>query len=276
MSAARSSFLLLVLCAYGLFFSMQENRFAQRIEQLAPPLPPLIQRVALGYLRQLGGEMQFIKASVFYGGVKPGRDPLEYAEPLAVHFTAAATLHPHFVDTYFLCQATLPYINPEYTMRANDILDMGMQALPDNFVLPFFAGFNHFYHLKQPQEAAHLLKRASELPNGPSWLAHLASVLRGEGGDIYGGLLWLKAMLAAEEDEVMRERYRHSISMFERAVTVQQAIDAFKKQRGDYPQELGELVPAFLPVLPDFEPPFQLRWESPTLRLLRESKKNEG
>lgn len=262
----------LFLC-YGIFFSLQESRFPKSGQQLSHPLPPLIQKIAFGYLRQFGGEMQFIKASVFYGGVKPGRDPLEYAEPLANHFMAAATLHPHFVDTYYLCQSSLPYINEEYVAYANEVLGIGMEALPDDFVLPFFVGFNHFFHLKDLPNAARFLKISSEKPNGPSWLGHLASNLAAEGGDIYGGLIWLKAMLSAEEDELMRERYKHSIAMFERAVTVQQAIDSYKKQRGKYPAKLTDLVPDILPSLPDFDTPFQLIWNPPTLRLLRETKK---
>ncbi|MHB8150418.1 MAG: hypothetical protein ACYDIB_09675, partial [Desulfobulbia bacterium] len=138
---ARLSLFFLLLFFYGTLFSLQEARFSESSQQLSHPLPPAIQKIALGYLRQLGGEMQFIKASVFYGGVKPGRDPLEYAEPLAQHFTAAATLHPHFIDTYFLCQATLPDISTDYAHYANTVLARGMTALPDNYVLPFFAGF---------------------------------------------------------------------------------------------------------------------------------------
>lgn len=270
--SARFPVFFLLLFVYGMFFSLQEKRFSESSQQLSHPLPPVIQKAALGYLRQLGGEMQFIKASVFYGGVKPGRDPLEYAEPLAQHFIAGAVLHPHFIDTYFLCQATLPYINDEYVVQANSVLSMGEKALPDNFVLPFFIGFNHFYHLKEPQDAARFLKIASEKPNGPTWLGHLASILAAEGGDIYGGLIWLKAMLSAEEDELMRERYQHSIAMFERAVTVQQAIDSYKKQQGNYPAKLSDLVPDILPALPEFDSPFRLIWNPPTLRLLRETK----
>ena len=260
------------LVSYGILFSLQETHFSKNSQQLSHPLPPAIQKAALGYLRQLGGEMHFIKASVFYGGVEPGRDPLEYAEPLARHLTAAATLHPYFVDTYFFCQATLPYINNEYAVYANDILSQGMAALPDNFVLPFFIGFNHFYLLKDPLQATFFLKQASQYPGVPSWLGHLASTLAAEGGDIYGGLIWLRAMLAAEEDEAVRERYQQSIAMFERAVTVQQAIDAYKNLHSQYPATLDDLVPEVLAVLPEFDSPFHLSWEPPTLRLIRESR----
>jgi hypothetical protein len=270
--SARLPIFILLLLSYGILFTLQETRFSKNSQQLSHPLPPAIEKAALGYLRQLGGEMHFVKASVFYGGVEPGRDPLEYAEPFAQHLTSAASLHPHFVDTYFLCQATLPYINNEYALRANSVLALGMAALADNFVPPFFIGFNHFYHLKDPSQAAIFLQQASQYPGAPSWLGHLASTLAAEGGDIYGGLIWLKAMLAAEEDERVRERYQHSITMFERAVTVQQAIDIYKnKHNNQYPATLDAMVPEILAALPEFDPPFLLSWEPPTLRLIREN-----
>lgn len=269
--SGRLSIFFLLLIFYGMLFPLQETRFSESSQQLSHPLPPVIEKIALGYLKQLGGEMHFVKASVFYGGLQPGFDPLKFAEPFARHLTAAATLHPQFIDTYFLCQATLPYINNEYAEYANSVFAQGMAALPDNFLLPFFIGFNHFYHLKDPHNAALFLKIASEKPNGPSWLGHLASTLAAEGGDIYGGLIWLKAMLAGEEDERVRERYQHSIVMFERAVTVQQAINTYKNQHGQYPAVLDALVPEELAALPEFDPPFQLSWEPPTLRLIRKN-----
>ncbi|PIY24347.1 MAG: hypothetical protein COZ12_01120, partial [Deltaproteobacteria bacterium CG_4_10_14_3_um_filter_60_8] len=98
-----------LLLAYGGLFQHQERLFREEPLELAFPLAASIQKVALGYLRQLGGEMLFIKANVFLGGVKPGRDPYDYAESLSKHLDGAADLHPPFVDTYYLCNAMLPY-----------------------------------------------------------------------------------------------------------------------------------------------------------------------
>ncbi len=260
---------LIILSVYGTAFTRQEALFQQSSQQLKYPLPPQIQKAALGYLRQLGGEMQFIKASVFYSGVKPGRDPLEYIEPFAQHLTSAASLNPDFVDTYYLCQASLPSINNEYATYANSIYSVGMKALPDNFVLPFFAGFNDFYYLKDLHNAALLLKESSEKPNGPQWLGHLASILEAEDGDINGGLVWLKVMLAQEKNKAIKKRFRHSITMFERAVTIQKSINTYKNQHGIYPPTLNDLVPDILTTLPKFDPPFRIKWTPPKLTLIQ-------
>ena len=263
----------LLLFLYGAFFSLQEARFSASSQQLPHPVPPTIQKIALGYLKQLGGEMQFIKASVFYGGVKPGRDPLEYAEPLAQRFTAAATLHPHFIDTYFLCQAILPYVNNDYARYTNTVLAQGMTALPENFVLPFFAGFNHMYYLDEPLDAARLFHLAAKRPNAPPLLEHLANILSAEGGNIYAALIGLRGMYASEKDEQIKMRYAEEIVAFEKAVTVLEAIRRHEKTTGTPPAALNDLVPEYLPVLPEVGPIFRLEWKPPHLGVVRVAKK---
>ena len=272
MSARLPLFFLLLFC-YGALFSLQEARFSESSQQLAHPLPPVIQKIALGYLRQLGGEMQFIKASVFYGGLKPGRDPLEYAEPLALHFTAAASLHPSFIDTYFVCQAILPFINNDYARYTNTVIAQGMAALPDNWMLTFFAGFNHFYYLDEPLEAARLFHLAAAKPNGPIMLEHLANILSAEGGNIYAALIGLRGMYASEQDEGVKKRYAEEITAFEKAVTVLEAIRRHEKIKGAPPAALRNLVPDYLPTIPDVGPVFTLEWKSPHLQVVRVAKK---
>ena len=274
--SARLPLFFLLLFSYGALFSLQESRFSESSQQLSHPLPPAIQRIAGGYLRQLGGEMQFIKASVFYGGVKPGRDPLEYAEPLAQHFTAAASLHPQFIDTYFLCQAILPYINNDYARYTNTVLAQGMTALPNNIILPFFAGFNHFYYLDEPLEAARLFHLAAAKPNGPPMLEHLANILSAEGGNIYAALIGLRGMYASEKDAQIKMRYAEEIAAFEKAVTVLNAIQRHEKMKGTPPTALADLVPDYLPAIPDVGPIFRLEWQPPHLGVVRVVKKKSG
>ncbi len=261
--------LIIILVTYGLFFYHQEKSAHQNSPKLPYPLPVGIQKTALGYLRQLGAELLYIKTAVFLGGREPGLNPKSYSSSLAQHFSIMSALHPEFVDTYYLCESSLSSIDNESTLLANKILENGMKALPDNWVLPFFFGFNHLYYLNESGKASAALYQASILPKAPPWLGHLAGVLAAEGGDIYGGLMWLKAMLANEEDEVLRERYRKDILTFEQAVSVQKAISEYQNLYILPPLTLDDLVPFFLPSLPRIEGNYVLSWTPPTLRLLR-------
>ncbi len=260
--------LLCLLAAYAGLFSHQEQLFQERLVELAFPLASRIQETALGYLKQLGGELLFIKSNVFLGGVKPGRDPYDYAESLTQHLDGASTLHPRFVDTYFICNSSLPFIGQDYAREANRILNKAMDAMPENFIWPFFTGFNYFYHLSDFGNAARFLKIASEKPEAPSWFGHLASTLAAEGGDIEVGVIWLRGMVAAEQDDALRERYQNSLAVFEQAAAIQQAIAAFTGKYSAPPADLKALVPEFVPKIPQFED-YELSYTPPTLRLLR-------
>ena len=261
------SFFFLALAYCGLFLH-QENIFQDTPPTLSFLPSGKIQRVALGYLKQLGGEILFIKSNVFLGGVKPGRNPYDYADPLTKHLKGATELHPDFSDTYFLCNASLPYIGPEYALKANKILEKGMETMPDNILWPFFIGFNYFYHLNEPIEAAKYLKIASEKPEAPKWLAHLASSLLAKGGNIKTGIIWLRGMVATEEDDGQRKRYQESLEVFEQAYVVEQAIERFNSRHGNPPGTLQDLVPEFVAEIPQFEG-YELSYTPPSLKLLR-------
>jgi hypothetical protein len=261
-------FTVMLLAGYGALFIQQEAQTHHEHIELTPTFPARLQQ-SLGYLRQLGAEMLYIKAAVFLGGREMGTPPLQYADRLANHFDIMVALHPKFLDTYYLTEAHLPWISETYARRANAILLQGLSAHPETWELPFFAGFNHFRYLDDRLEAADLLWRAAQKEKGPVWLSHLASMLAAEGGDILAGLAWLRAMRAAEEDEAVRDRYLRDITEFEKAAHVLKAIAAYKAKHGFAPQSLEALQPEFLDRLPAMAGDYELQYEAPRLHLKR-------
>lgn len=262
----------LTLCVFGLVFAVQEKIAGHAEPYLAPAMPTQIQRVALGYMQQLGAEMLFVRAAVFLGGLPAGVAPESYAATLAQNFDVMTELYPRFVDPYYLAQSSLPHISPEYAAQANTILARGMKAVPEHLILPFFAGFNYFHYMEQPQKAAEVFFEMAQRPEAPTWLGHLAAVLAAQGGNLYGGRLTLEAMLASEEDEIVRERYQRSLEAFDKAIVVFEATSQFEKDHGYPPDSLGLLVPNYLQNIPDLGTDFEMVWEPPTLRLVRSKK----
>ncbi len=274
MRARKGVLCLFLLLMYGFCFFQQEQ-FAKKTQyNLAFPLPSAVQKAVLGYLSQLGGEMHFIRTAVFLGGTDSNNLSATHANSLSKNFEVMSNLHPPFIDTYFLCQATLPYFGVEKAAETNLILKKGTAALPDNWTLSFFMGFNYFYFLEDNAQAADVLMHTSKLPNAPNWLGHLASILKASGGDIYAGLIWLRAMRSAEEDEASIARYDNDIAMFEQALSVEKAISAFRKKYSREPSDLSLLVPEFLTELPDFGDNFVLVWKPPILNLKRPPQPN--
>nr|NJM02674.1 hypothetical protein [Desulfobacula sp.] len=195
-----------ILLIYLSAFFIQERQIRNMPPHLTQTLPARVHKIAAGYMYQLWAEMLYIKTTVFLGGRKPGQEPQSYAENLAEHFWVISTLHPDFIDTYFICESSLSSLGSDSVKKTNAVLEKGIAAKPDNWILLFFKGFNHFRYQSDPGEAASTLYKASRIPGAPVWLGHLAILLSAEGGDIYAGLMWLKAMLATERDEMMRDQ----------------------------------------------------------------------
>lgn len=260
---------LTLLLAYGCLFWQQERISQSAASQLPFPMPAVVEKAFLGYLRHLGGELHFIQSAVYVGGFATKEKHVFSPDRVAAHLESAAELNPTFVDTYFYCQSIVATEGDEHTRRANSILKKGITALPNNWMLPFFMGFNHFHYLNDPGEAADLMLTASKAPGAPPWLGHLASVLAAKGGDIRTGLIWLSAMHDSEKDENVRRSYEDDIADFKMALRVQKAVSAFGTKYGRVPFNLDELVPEFLIGLPEFKGNFILSWEPPVLRMVR-------
>jgi len=259
-----------LIAAYGALFSVQETAQGRGVVTLTSALPITLQRT-LGYLRQLGAEMLYIKAVVFLGGRTPGTPPQTYADVLAEHFQTIAQLHPKLLDTYYMGESSLPWINAEQARRANQILETGVRARPDEWFIPFYIGFNEFRYLNHPIRAAGWLQQVSEIKNAPTWLGHLSAILSARGGDILGGLAWLRAMKAAESNESTKRLYDADIAEFEKAARVLGAIAAYERTHGKPPLTLEALSPGFLEHLPKMQQGFVLDYRYPNLHLVRQS-----
>jgi len=259
-----------LLVVYGMLFSAQEVAQSRGAVTLTPAFPLVLQRT-LGYLRQFGAEMLYIKAVVFLGGRAEGTPPQTYADTLAEYFQTISQLHPKLIDTYYLSESSLPWINAGFARRTNRILETGALAHPDKWFIPFFIGFNEFRYLNHPVKAAGWLQQASEINDAPAWLGHLSAILSARGGDILGGLAWLRAMKMAETNAATKKMYNADIAEFEKAAHVLGAISAYERIHGKAPKTLKDLMPAFLERFPKMQRGYVLDYKRPDLHLERKS-----
>jgi hypothetical protein len=275
MKAIVSLFLAGLILVYGLLFSHLDSKAQGRFTPLQFAPPPAFYRVAAGYLQQLAAEMLFVRVSVFLGGVPPGTDKTSYEDALANNFEVMTTLYPHFIDPYYFTQGFLPSISTESAARAAGIFETGIAAYPEDIVLRFFYGANFFLTMNEPLKGAKAFAEAAQLPKAPPLFGHLAALLSAQSGDIAAGLISLKTMLAAEKEEVVRTRYAEEIVIFEQALEVQKGLNAYTARYGTAPKELKQLIPEFLPQLPEIEASFTLVYDPPNLHLKRPDRKKK-
>ena len=258
----------LLIVIYATVFSIQQQQVAQVDASISPPLPAIVQQSTLGFFKELASEMLFVKCAVFNGNNLPSAVMARNADSLSLNLDVATSLYPQFIDPYYLCQATLPHISSEYAAIANDILSRCTAVDGHDTTILFFRGFNFFYYMDKPQQAAEVFTELSKRDDAPTWFGHFAGILSAQGGNLYAGLISLQSMLAVETDEFMLQHYRADIEVFKKAIAVQKATQSYFTKNSVYPLALKDLVPEFIPELPSFTN-FALQWNSPVLKLVR-------
>ena len=264
-----------LIILYGSVFTAQERLAQTRDASLEFALPVAFQTIAAGYLKQVAAEMLFIKTSVFLGGLKLKTPPASYESALTNNFQVMSSLYPRFIDPYYYCEAFLPSISPEAAAKANSVLETGITAYPDDLIFRFYHGTNFFLWMNEPLKAAKAFEEAAKLPNAPKMFEHLAALMSAQGGQITAGLMSLKAMLASEMDENVRARYQEEIAIFEQALEVNAALTAYREKYSRPPETLQQLVPEFIPAIPEIKDAFVLVYEPPTLRLKRPDRQDK-
>ena len=137
---------------------------------------------------------------------------------------------------------------------SNRLLKKGLEANPTVWQIPFYIGFNHFFYLHDPLQAAEYMLRASRLPGRPPFLPLLATRLSAEAGNPEVALNFLGEMERQTYDEQIKEQLETRMKelIIERDVRIlQTAVNRYTKIANHLPLNLGQLLSAgVLPALP--------------------------
>jgi hypothetical protein len=125
---------------------------------------------------------------------------------------------------------------------ANQLLIKGTKYRTDDWRLPFFIGFNHFYFLKDYETASGYIMTAAQLPGSDAYLKTLGARLAYYGGKSKTALLFLQQMLTETNDPLLKKRLEQRLTALERAVVIEEALEKFKAEKGRIPEPLSELV----------------------------------
>lgn len=195
------------------------------------------------------------KVLMYYGGIvglqQEGR---VIAEPVDLKgmsriIHAAVRLDPYNIDAYYFAQAFLTWDAKQYTV-ANDLLDYGMTYRTWDWYLPFFAGFNSAYFLKDYAKAAEYYRRAGELSGSDLYRSLTGRYLQ-ESGRTELAIAYLSSLEKGERNPAIKRNYQVRIRAFREVLKIEKARDRFVAEKGRLPASVGELVAAgYLPVVP--------------------------
>ena len=181
----------------------------ERVSAAPGPLPPtlwmrspaLMNRLALGF-DALVADVYWIRAVVYYGGVRRTLDPNKTYDLLYPLLDITTSLDPGFLLAYRMGAIFLSEPYPGGAGRpdlAVALLEKGARARPHAWQLPHDIGFVYFWTYRDFIRAAEWLERASTMADAPSWLKPVVAGMLARGGDRHTARLLWTEMLRSDE-----------------------------------------------------------------------------
>ncbi len=225
----------------GLLTAAREE--IERATERLAVLPPALLKVTSFGFHDLASDVIFSNTLSFYGGKLNRREPLDAETWKAIYLRldAASALDPYFVDPYYFGQAVLTWA-AGMPREANALLDRGRRVRTDDWVLPFFMGFNSFYFLHDDAEAARYLADSSRRPGSPPLVGLLAARLASKSGATQTAIGLLHQLEQQTQDEGTLAEVRRRRAALEGVLALERAVAVYQERFGGRPQALEDLV----------------------------------
>ena len=240
--------LLISLISYGLligpFTAYMRNK---PIEEKLGYLPSIkLLKPLSADQKELAGASLVFKVLMYYGnavGKAPGGAVLAEQPDLQgmsrlLH--GAVQLDPYNMDAYYFAQGFLTWDARQFKV-ANDLLEYGMKYRTWDWYLPFFAGFNHAYFLKDYKKAAHYYNLAGDL-SGEDLYKSLSSRYLQESGQTDLAIAYLTGMVKTAKNQAVKRNYEVRLKAFREVRRIELARDRFAAAREGLPVSVDQLV----------------------------------
>jgi tetratricopeptide (TPR) repeat protein len=149
-------------------------------------------------------------------------------------------LDPYNMDAYYFAESAFTWELGRIS-DVNRMLDYGMKYRTWDWYLPFFAGFNEAYFLKDYAKAGRYMQKAAEISGDPLF-TRLASRYFYESGRTQLGLAFLDTVIKSTRDRQVREVYLLRRQALAAVQEIEAAIHKFQKLFARDPQTIAELV----------------------------------
>jgi tetratricopeptide (TPR) repeat protein len=153
---------------------------------------------------------------------------------------ATVKLDPYNMDAYYFAQATLVW-EAKQVKLASDLLEYGMKYRDWDYYLPFYAGFNYAYFMKDYAKAAELYRRAGDL-SGSELFIQLAGRYLYESGNSKMAIDYLTVMEKGASTPAIKKTFQIRLQAIREVHRIEQARDRYAKATGHVPASMDELL----------------------------------
>lgn len=195
--------------------------------------------------KELVGASLVMKVLMYFGGIigKAQERKVITAPPdlfgMYRMLHGAVQLDPYNMDAYYFAQGFLTWDAHQFA-AANNMLEYGMKYRTWDWYLPFFAGFNSAYFMKDYPKAAEYYKRAADL-SGQDLHRSLAGRYLQESGQTELAIAYLTAMEKGEKNQAMKKNYQFRLAAFKEVRRIERARDLYRQKRGVLPSSVEQL-----------------------------------
>jgi tetratricopeptide (TPR) repeat protein len=232
--------LTLILCAF-FFYRVDQLRDTQALppQLMLLPSKEMTRVVSFGH-EILTAQLIFYNSMFFVGSLDD--PPTQNMVRELYHTLDTATyLDPYNIDAYYFAQGVLSW-NPAQIEPLNTLLRRGMAHRTWDWHLPFFYGFNQFYFLKRPGEAATYLKKAYELNPANAFLPTLIARLYYQADATEVAIEFLEEMVRNTTNENLRKWLALRLKAFRMVEFLEDGIAQYQEIYGSQPPSLEALV----------------------------------
>lgn len=214
------------------------------VEKLGYVPTTTVVKAASADQKELVGALLVMKVLMYFGGLVDKEQnelpiPPDYpAMSRMIH--GAVQLDPYNMDAYYFGQAILVWDVGKVEL-ANELLDYGMRYRTWDWSLPYFAGFNHAFFLKDYAGAARYYEQAGKL-SGSDLFKNLAGRYLQESGKTDMALAYLYAMEKGEKNPAVKKSFRTRIMAFQEVRHIEIARDRYRQKVGRLPASLEVLI----------------------------------
>jgi len=192
--------------------------------------------------RNIVSDMLFLNTLSFVGGRTQSKEDLETWGWLYKTLDASSYLNPYNMDPYFIAEGFLTWHGKMFR-ETNSLLERGMQYRTNDWIMPFFIGFNYYYFLNDPDAGAKYIEQAAQRPGtSRTTLIALASRLYVQSAQTELAIALVKDDSEKTKDENLRIAYQARLNALYARLYVEQAVEAYKKVYRKNPASIDVLI----------------------------------
>ena len=194
--------------------------------------------------KQFFGAALIMKVLIYFGALLEHSQnnllmPADYPA-MSRTIDAALKLDPYNMDGYYFAQGILAWDVGKAEL-ANKLLESGMKYRTWDWQLPYFAGFNYAFFLKDYGNAARHYQRAAEL-SGNAMFMNLAGRYMQRSGNTEMAVAYLGMMAKGAHQDSLRRTLLIRRTAFLEVLMIEKARDAFSQRYGRLPGSLDDLA----------------------------------